>query len=266
MADQILARGYFSATEPGLVRASGGSVTSFLRADGVWTAPVGSGAPLTDGDKGDVIVSAGGTSWTIKPNSVDNSKLTQMSAVSFKGNPLFGTATPIDLTMTQARSMLGLPEVTWNLVAKSADTQFTSTTLTNVPQAAAGLPTMGWLLLALRVYHFKFVTVVRSAAASTGIGLGLLTPASSTFAAYGMMIGAAPSGPTTLQAEPITSSADPVVTTGVESTLFDYIFLIEGVIIPSESANLTLQARNEVGVTAVTVRVGSFGLLMERAP
>jgi hypothetical protein len=49
----------------GLAPASGGGTSNFLRADGTWAAPPGSG--LTDGDKGDIVVSSSGSVWTIDP-------------------------------------------------------------------------------------------------------------------------------------------------------------------------------------------------------
>lgn len=46
--------------------ASGGGTTNFLRADGAWAVPPGSGGGVADGDKGDVNVSSGATVWTVQ--------------------------------------------------------------------------------------------------------------------------------------------------------------------------------------------------------
>jgi hypothetical protein len=63
----------------GVVPASGGGTTNFLRADGTWAAPPTGG--VSDGDKGDITVSAGGTTWTI-----DNATVT-VAKISATGTP-----------------------------------------------------------------------------------------------------------------------------------------------------------------------------------
>lgn len=93
----------FTSGAKGLAPASGGGTTNFLRADGSWAAPV---ASVSDGDKGDITVSAGGATWTIDANAVTNADLAQVATATFKGRTTAGTGNVEDLTATQATALL----------------------------------------------------------------------------------------------------------------------------------------------------------------
>jgi hypothetical protein len=56
----------FTSALKGLAPASGGGTANFLRADGSWAAPPGTGGGLADGDYGDVVVSGGATAMTVE--------------------------------------------------------------------------------------------------------------------------------------------------------------------------------------------------------
>ena len=96
----------FTSALKGLVPASGGGTTNFLRADGTWAAPPGGGGGITDGDKGDVTVSGSGATWTIDNGVVTNAKMAGMLTTRIKGRETAGTGSPEDLTGAQVTNML----------------------------------------------------------------------------------------------------------------------------------------------------------------
>lgn len=63
---------------------------------------------LSDGDKGDITVSAGTTVWTIDNDVVTNAKAANMATATVKGRTTAGTGDPEDLTMAQLRALIGV--------------------------------------------------------------------------------------------------------------------------------------------------------------
>lgn len=74
------------------------------------------GGGVTDGNKGDITVSEGGTNWqintdgvtsgNIKDNNVGNTKLADMATQTIKGRATAGTGDPQDLSIDTVKSML----------------------------------------------------------------------------------------------------------------------------------------------------------------
>ena len=96
----------FTTSLKGLAPSSGGGTTNYLRADGTWATPPAGGA--SDGDKGDITVSASGTIWTVDTSAIGNSKLSDMAALTFKANLSASLASPQDVTVGQMRAALNL--------------------------------------------------------------------------------------------------------------------------------------------------------------
>ena len=91
----------FSGSRAGLVQASGGGTTRFLRADGVWTTPPSSDPGVTsiiagnnitiDQSTGDVTISATGggtgTSYTFNQPLVENAGVVSINLQLLSGTP-----------------------------------------------------------------------------------------------------------------------------------------------------------------------------------
>jgi hypothetical protein len=93
----------FTSALKGSAPASGGGSTNYLRADGTWAVPPGTGG-VTDGDKGDITVTGG--IWEIDANTVSNTEAADMPTARIKGRVTAGTGDPEDLTGTQATTLL----------------------------------------------------------------------------------------------------------------------------------------------------------------
>jgi len=101
-ANPVLAEG-----EPGFI-----TTTNTLKIGDGSTAfaslpAIGGGGGVSDGDKGDITVSASGATWTIDNDAVTNAKLANMAEATIKGRAVgAGTGDPTDLTAAQATAVI----------------------------------------------------------------------------------------------------------------------------------------------------------------
>jgi len=97
----------FTSALKGVVPSSGGGTANFLRADGSWAAPAGGGG-VTDGDKGDVVVSATGTVWSLDYPAVNAVVAPVWSNITAKPTTVAGYAIADAVTTAGAQTVAGV--------------------------------------------------------------------------------------------------------------------------------------------------------------
>jgi hypothetical protein len=76
-----------AGSEPGV----GGSWATY------WDLLAAAGVGITDGDRGDIVVSASGTTWTVEANAVTDAKLRDSAALSVIGRSANSSGDPADI-------------------------------------------------------------------------------------------------------------------------------------------------------------------------
>lgn len=150
----------FSSGAKGLAPASGGGTSNFLRADGTWAAPAAGG--LSDGDKGDITVSASGATWTIDNGAVSLAKMADMATASVIYRKTAGTGAPEVNTLATLKTDMGLDAYYGVL---TADYTLTSTV---AAQKAFNWSTNGALTLPTGYYRFIAMLQITTMSGTSG--------------------------------------------------------------------------------------------------
>lgn len=128
-----------------------------------------SGGGISDGDKGDITVSSGGTVWTIDNTAVSNAKLANVATATFKGRTTVGTGSPEDLTVAQAKTLLAISAGDVSGLAaiatsgSAADLSGTKNSTFIADFAEASQDTIGGILDATLVYNDATPSIGRAA-------------------------------------------------------------------------------------------------------
>lgn len=109
----LAAHGVLVGNDTGAVAVTGtGTAGQVLTSNGAAADPTFQAAGgVSDGDKGDLTVTASGATWTIDNDVVTNAKAANMATATLKGRLTAGTGDPEDLTFNQARQLLNKKQV-----------------------------------------------------------------------------------------------------------------------------------------------------------
>ncbi len=170
-----------------------------VRSGGV-TQPLGSGGGgLSDGDKGDVTVTSGGTVWTVDPGAITLAKLASVPTDIFLGRDTAGTGAPEALTAAQARGMLNVAD---GASANAADAALRDRATHTGSQAAATITGLA---------------AVATSGSASDLGAGTLPAARFTDTAHGNRAGGPLHPDATTAVSGFLSGADKTKLNGVAS-------------------------------------------------
>lgn len=171
---------------------------------------------VSDGDKGDVVVSGIGTVWTVDAGVITNAKLATMAAHTFKGNNTGAIAAPDDLTIVEIQAELSVDDIiTLSGVAEGSVAlgTFTGTTITDNVDIKAALQELETAVEASSAIVRENVTITTG---NAGSNLEVTATAAGTTAAFAGSIYTItlPSGEFLLSASLLIVAAD--VTAGAD--------------------------------------------------
>jgi hypothetical protein len=109
-----------------------------------------------------------------------------------------------------------------------------------------------------RRYWIKAMGNYRSAATTTGLGLGFSTTVSTTSVGWSARIAQAAAGTDSFYEGGASSLATTIVSTAALAANTDYLWTIEGFLEPSASGTIAIGFRSEISGSTVTIRPGSI--------
>ena len=169
-----------------LVAGSNVTITVSDVGDTITIAATGGGGSISDGDKGDITVSASGATWTIDANAVTFAKMQAVSANVLLGNDATGTAVEEIACTAAGRALLDDADAAAQRTTLGLGTA--ATTAATAYEASGAIATHNAVTTAhgISAYGATLVDDADAATARTTLGLGTAaTSASGDFATVG---------------------------------------------------------------------------------
>lgn len=243
----------------------------------------GGGGGVSDGDKGDIVISGSGavydidagvvTATELASNAVTTAKILDANVTTAKvadanitlakladlanarviGRNTAGTGVPESITMAQLQVLLNAAAgVTYSFVKINSTQTFATATPANVTG-------MIMPVVSGHIYKFKVTSVVQTDTNTVGIQHGLTTPTFTRFAAQADSFQTVDATGAVWHGR-LNSSGDTSIPTAAPAANQDQTQIITGLITPTADGNLQLQMATETGTTVVSHFVGIFEL------
>lgn len=132
----------------------------------------GAGGGVSDGDKGDITVSVGGTVWTVDNAAITYAKMQNVSASRLLGNPTVGAAAPSEIIVSTGLSLTSSLSVSLSNASAFATAQTTVAlaTYADITGCSVSLAPGTWIIWAQIVHAAVNLAYQGFFAITTGAG------------------------------------------------------------------------------------------------
>lgn len=244
----------FGSATKGVVPASGGGTTNFLRADGTWAAPPG----LSDGDKGDITVSGSGATWTIDNGAVTYAKMQDVSATDrLLGRSTAGSGDVEEITCTAAgRALLDDADANAQRETLGEILRKITTATTGVSTSYTDVTDLNFPVVAGVTYHINVWILAECSNTGGGVCLSANGPSFTWYGARyeGTQTGGGSSIRADITAYDSLGALGDVATVSAANT--PYIYIFQAVLVPSANGTFTLRVKRGGASGNVAVRAG----------
>jgi len=247
----------FTSTTKGLAPLSGGGTANFLRADGTWAVPPGTGVTSVSGTGN--IASSGGTTPTISFTGTlpIASGGTNSTATPTAGAVGYGTGTAHAYTSAGTTGQVlmsnGSSAPGWKdsrtIVVLGSDVTNNNATANTI----ADVTGLSFSVTAGTTYRFEATINYTSAATTTGSRWSINGPASPTILSYTSNYTLT----ATSQTVNYSSTYDSPSASNATSLTTGNIAIIKGIIKPSANGTVTVRFASEVANSAIIAKAGS---------